>query len=100
MHAVYGMFLLAHTAATKSVCLTVTWRRLSLVEGRGIITGYTVHYRPSEEQRKQAQQIMVGPDEGVVAITGLVAEVVYSVSVQVAATEGMSVSDDITVPHG
>ena len=80
--------------------LTVTWRRLSLVEARGIVTGYTVLYRPSEQQRKQAQQLMVGPNEGVVIITGLVAEVVYSVSVQVATTGGMSVSDDITVLPG
>ena len=70
------------------------------MEARGIITSYTVLYRPSEQQRKQAQQVMVGPDEGVVIITGLVAEVVYSVSVQVATTGGMSVSDDITVLPG
>ena len=80
--------------------ISVTWRRLSLLEARGIVTGYTVLYRPSEQQRKQAQQIMVGPDEGVVVITGLVAEVVYSVSVQVATTGGISVSDDITVLPG
>ena len=36
----------------------------------------------------------------VVVITGLVAEVVYSVSVQVATTGGMSTSDDIIVPTG
>ena len=70
------------------------------MEAKGIVTGYTVLYRPSEQQRKQAQQVMVGPDEGVVIITGLVAEVVYSVSVQVATTGGMSVSDDITVLPG
>ena len=70
------------------------------MEARGIVTGYTVLYRPSEQQRKQAEQVMVGPDEGVVVITGLVAEVVYSVSVQVAATGGISVSDDIIVPTG
>ena len=70
------------------------------MEARGIVTGYIVQYRPSEQERKQAQQVMVGPDEGVVVITGLVAEVVYSVSVQVVTTGGMSISDDITVPPG
>ena len=69
------------------------------MEARGIITGYTVVYRPSL-QRKQVQQVTVGPNEDVVLITGLLAGVVYSVSVQVATAGGMSVSDDVIVPDG
>lgn len=85
---------------TSDTTMTVTWRRLSIVEARGIIVGYTVEYGPSEQQNGEVQLIDVGPGEGTVMITGLDPEVAYRVVVYALTAAGRSTSDVVIVDAG
>ena len=85
---------------TSDTSVTVTWRRLSIVEARGIITGYTVEYKPSEQQNRQVQLVNVGPEERTVMVAGLDPQVAYHVVVHATTAAGSSVSDAVIIQAG
>ena len=82
---------------TSDTSITVTWRKLSIVEARGILIGYSVEYGPPEQQRGQVRLVDVGPEEGKVMITDLNPEVAYHVVVYAATAVGRSASDTVIV---
>ena len=81
---------------TSDTSVTVTWRRLSIVEARGILNGYTVEYKPLEQMDSQFRLVDVGPEEGTVMITGLEPGVTYSFMVYASTAAGRSASDPVT----
>ena len=71
--------------------MTVSWRPLTLVEARGIITGYAVTYTVSARaSRRQTDTVTTGPDMSSVTIEGLDANAAYDVSVQASNSAGNS----------
>lgn len=85
---------------TSDTTMIVTWRRFSIVEARGIITGYAVQYGPSEQQNGEVQLVDIGPGEGTTVITGLDPEGTYHVVVYAITATGHSASDIVIVEAG
>ena len=85
---------------TSDTSMTVTWRRLSIVEARGILTGYTMEYGPAGQENVRVQLVNIGPEEGTVMIAGLDPEVTYSVVVYASTAAGRSASDAVIIQAG
>ena len=75
---------------TSDTSITVRWTRLTIVEARGVITGFIIEYKPTDDKKRQTQQVDVGPDESVVIITNLDPSVAYSVTVYAVSGGGQS----------
>ena len=84
---------------TSDTSMTVRWTRLTIVEARGVITGYIIEYKPTDSKKRQTQQVEAGPDESVVVIQNLNPSVAYSVTVYAVSGGGQSTaSNPVTVP--
>ena len=70
--------------------ITVSWRLLSLVEARGIISSYVVNYTQSTAAETQSNTEVVGPNMSSVTIDSLDTNTAYDISVQAKNDAGLS----------
>ena len=76
--------------------MIIRWNRISIIDAKGHIQGYTVNYNPNS-RRRQTVSKTVGPDEDHAVINGLQSGVRYSVDVTAATSVGAGSSSDVIV---
>ena len=76
--------------------MIIRWNRISIIDAKGHIQGYTVNYSLNARKRQTGSKT-VGPDDDHTIVNGLQSGVRYSVYVTAATSIGTGGRSDVTV---